>query len=69
MVDPTDEVCPDFAAEFYDNIRGDIHTATGKPDAQIIDCLRQKATTAESKNRTNNGRKKSWLSLKQHLPA
>ncbi|OJA12699.1 hypothetical protein AZE42_02871, partial [Rhizopogon vesiculosus] len=24
MVDPTAEVCPGFAAEFYDNIRGDI---------------------------------------------
>ncbi|OJA17956.1 hypothetical protein AZE42_12711, partial [Rhizopogon vesiculosus] len=44
IVPPTAEVCPDFAAEFYDNIRGDIRTATGRPDAQIIDRLIQSST-------------------------
>ncbi|OJA08809.1 hypothetical protein AZE42_01320 [Rhizopogon vesiculosus] len=33
MVDPTAEVCPDFAAQFYDT--------TGQPDAQIIHRLIQ----------------------------
>ncbi|OJA11464.1 hypothetical protein AZE42_12660 [Rhizopogon vesiculosus] len=44
MVDSTAEVCPDFAVEFYDNIRGDIRTATGRPDVQTIDRLIQSWT-------------------------
>ncbi|OJA11175.1 hypothetical protein AZE42_11004 [Rhizopogon vesiculosus] len=45
MVDPTAEVRPDFAAEFYDNIC----TATGQPDVQIIDCLIQSWTVGHSR--------------------
>ncbi|OAX38429.1 hypothetical protein K503DRAFT_800463 [Rhizopogon vinicolor AM-OR11-026] len=44
IVEPTAEVCPNFTAEFYDNIRGDIHTTTGQPDSQIIDNLIQSWT-------------------------
>ncbi|OJA14053.1 hypothetical protein AZE42_05210 [Rhizopogon vesiculosus] len=49
MVDPTAEVCPDFAAEFYDNIRGDIGTAIGQPDVQIIDRLIQSWTKGHNR--------------------
>ncbi|OAX41703.1 hypothetical protein K503DRAFT_767424, partial [Rhizopogon vinicolor AM-OR11-026] len=49
MVDPTAEVCPNFAAELYDNIQGDIHTTIRQPDAQIIDRLIQSWTEGHNR--------------------
>ncbi|OJA14386.1 hypothetical protein AZE42_07739, partial [Rhizopogon vesiculosus] len=49
MADPTTGICPDFAAEFYENIRGDIHIATGQTDAGIIDRLIQSWTEGHNR--------------------
>jgi hypothetical protein len=39
MADPSLEVCPDFASEFYDGIRADLAAATNAQPQEVIDRL------------------------------